>query len=69
VSEGVYCVEDGRVALGIDFFGDPPTCDNFWSAAWELDGDVLRFEDVVSHHGSDVLIEALFGSQPFRRIG
>jgi TRAP-type transport system periplasmic protein len=69
VSDGVYCVEDGRVTLGIDFFGDPPTCDNFWSAAWELDGDVLRFEDVVSHHGSDVLIEALFGSRPFRRIG
>jgi TRAP-type transport system periplasmic protein len=69
VGDGVYCVEDGRVTLGIDFFGDPPTCDNFWSAAWELDGDVLRFEDVVSHHGSDVLIEALFGSRPFRRIG
>jgi TRAP-type transport system periplasmic protein len=69
VDKGVYCVEDGRVALGIDLFSDPPTCGNFWSAAWELDGDVLRFEDVVSHHGSEVLTEALWGSQPWRQIG
>jgi TRAP-type transport system periplasmic protein len=69
VDEGVYCVEDGRVVLGIDAFGDPPTCGNFWSAAWELDGDMLRFEDVVSHHGYQVLTEALWGSQPWRRIG
>jgi TRAP-type transport system periplasmic protein len=69
VDEGVYCVEDGRVALGIDAFGDPPTCGNFWSAAWELDGDLLRFNEVVSHHGYQILTEALWGSQPWRRIG
>jgi TRAP-type transport system periplasmic protein len=68
VDEGVYCVEDGRVVLGIDAFGDPPTCGNFWSAAWELDGDELRFKAVVSHHGSHVLTEALWGSQPWQRI-
>jgi TRAP-type transport system periplasmic protein len=69
VDEGVYCVRDGRVVLGIEAFGDPPTCGNFWSAAWELDGDLLRFRDVVSHHGYQVLVEALFSSEPWSRIG
>jgi Bacterial extracellular solute-binding protein, family 7 len=68
VSEGrgVYCVEDGRVSLGL--LGQPPECGDFWSAGWTLEGDQLQFTDVQSHHGSDLLIETLFGGQPFTRI-
>jgi TRAP-type transport system periplasmic protein len=69
VDVGVYCVEDGRVVLGIDMFSDPPTCGTFWSGAWELAGDELTFVDVTSHHGYQDLIEALFGRQPWQRIG
>jgi hypothetical protein len=65
--EGVYCVEDGRVALGV--LGDPPACGDFWTAGWTLEGDQLRFVDVESGHGSEELIVPLFGSQPFTKIG
>lgn len=64
--EGVYCVEADRVQLGV--LGDPPSCGDFWSARWSLDGDQLRFLEVQSGHGSDELIEPLFGSQPFTKI-
>jgi TRAP-type transport system periplasmic protein len=67
--EGIYCVEDDRVLLGFDEFGDPPTCGNFWSAAWEFDGEELRFRDVVSAIGDQELLEALFSGKPWRRIG
>jgi TRAP-type transport system periplasmic protein len=64
--EGVYCVVDGRVQLGL--LGDPPACGDFWNAAWTLERDRLRFIDVRSDHGSDLLIEGLFGSATFVRI-
>ena len=51
---GVYCVEHGRVSLGL--LGQPPECGDFWSAGWTLEGDQLRFTDVQSHHGFDLLI-------------
>lgn len=63
---GVYCVEHGRVSLGL--LGQPPECGDFWSAGWTLEGDQLRFTDVQSHHGFDLLIATLFGGQPFTRI-
>jgi TRAP-type transport system periplasmic protein len=69
VDVGVYCVEDGRVVLGIDAFTDPPICGTFWSGAWVLDDDELTFDDVTSHHGYQVLIEALFAGKPWQRIG
>jgi hypothetical protein len=40
-----------------------------FSAAWTLDGDQLQFTDVQSGHGFDQLIAALFGGQPFTKIG
>jgi TRAP-type C4-dicarboxylate transport system substrate-binding protein len=40
-----------------------------FSAAWTLDGDQLQFTDVQSGHGADLLIAALFGGQPFTKIG
>lgn len=69
-SSGVYCVEDGRISLGL--LGEPPigeACGDFWSAGWTLDGDQLQFTDIQSGHGSDLLIETQFGGQPFTKIG
>jgi TRAP-type transport system periplasmic protein len=65
--EGVYCVVDVRVQLGL--LGSPPACGDFWNAEWTLEGDRLRFVDVRSDHGSDLLIETLFGGTHFVRIG
>jgi hypothetical protein len=69
VDEGVYCAEGGRVVLGIEAFGDPPTCGSFWRAAWELDGDQLWFRDLESAIGEQDLLEALFAGKPWQRIG
>jgi TRAP-type C4-dicarboxylate transport system substrate-binding protein len=66
---GVYCVEDGRISLGVDDPPIRPACGDFWSAGWTLDGDQLRFVDVRSGHGSDLLLETQFGGQPFTKIG
>jgi TRAP-type C4-dicarboxylate transport system substrate-binding protein len=67
---GVYCVENGRISLGVDDAHIRPVCGDFWSAGWTLDGDQLRFVDVRAGHGSDdVLIETQFGGQPFTKIG
>jgi TRAP-type C4-dicarboxylate transport system substrate-binding protein len=66
---GVYCVDDGRVLLGFAEFGDPPTCGNFWTAAWEFDGEELWFRDLESAIGDQELLEALFAGEPWRRIG
>jgi hypothetical protein len=57
---GVYCTEGGRVELGIGIDVPEPTCGDFWSAAWEVEGDLLRFVDVRSGHGFEDLIDALF---------
>jgi TRAP-type C4-dicarboxylate transport system substrate-binding protein len=68
---GTYSVEDARVIIRLS---DRPDCGTaagkvLFSAGWTIDGDELRFEDVRSGHGSDLLIETLFGSRPFIRIG
>jgi hypothetical protein len=39
-----------------------------FSASWSLEGDQLRFGDVRSGHGNDLLIETLFGTLPFTKI-
>lgn len=68
---GTYAVESARVTITL---GNDPTCGTaankvLFSAGWILDGDQLQFVDVLSGHGSDVLIEALFGGKPFTKIG
>jgi TRAP-type C4-dicarboxylate transport system substrate-binding protein len=69
-NSGVYCVEDGRISLGVDDPPIRPACGDFWSAGWTLDGDQLRFVDIRAGHGSDqLLIETQFGGQPFTKIG
>jgi TRAP-type C4-dicarboxylate transport system substrate-binding protein len=67
VGRGVYCVEQGRVSFGAP--ADPPTCGDFLSARWTLDGDQLRLLDVQYLQGSDLLIQTLFGGQPWTKIG
>ena len=54
--------------------GDDESCgtaanQDLFSAGWTLDGDQLRFVDVRSGHGSDLLIQTLFGGKPFTKIG
>ena len=39
-----------------------------FSAGWHLDGDQMTFTDVLTGHGSDVLIAAIFGGGPFTKI-
>lgn len=65
----MYCIESGRVELGIGINEPEPTCGDFWSAAWEIDADQLRFIDVRSGHGSDALVAALFGERAWTKIG
>ncbi|HZD18472.1 MAG TPA: TRAP transporter substrate-binding protein DctP [Actinomycetota bacterium] len=67
VEQGVYCVAESEVMLGL--IGDPPTCGDFWTARWKLDSDELRFVEVRSAHGSDLLVQTLFGGQPWTKIG
>jgi TRAP-type C4-dicarboxylate transport system substrate-binding protein len=65
-----YSVEDGRVTIQLGSEGDCGTATGqvLFSAGWTLDGDQLRFTDVRSGHGSDLLIATLFGGQPFTKI-
>ena len=63
---GVYCVEDGRVILGL--IGQPPACGDFFNAAWVLEGDQLRFVDVQSDSGFQHFMATLFGGQPFTKV-
>jgi TRAP-type C4-dicarboxylate transport system substrate-binding protein len=65
-----YTVEEGRVTI---YMGDQPSCgtaagEALFSAGWTLEDGQLQFTDVRSGHGSDVLIENLFGGQPFTKI-
>jgi TRAP-type C4-dicarboxylate transport system substrate-binding protein len=69
--EGTYSVKGGRVSI---LLGDDEGCGTsankeLFSAGWRLDGDQLRLLDVRSGHGSDLLIEVLFGGKPFTKIG
>ena len=67
-----YSVEGGRVTIRLG--PDGADCGTaagavLFSAGWTFDGDQLRFTDVQSGHGSDLLIATLFGGQPFTKIG
>jgi TRAP-type C4-dicarboxylate transport system substrate-binding protein len=67
---GTYSVSSGRVTIHL---GTDPGCGTaaglvLFSAGWTLEGDQLRFEDVRSGHGSDLLVETLFGGKPFTKI-
>jgi C4-dicarboxylate-binding protein DctP len=69
---GTYCVEKGRIALGIPAFakkGSDSPCDTFWDAAWTLDGDQLRLLDVKAEDSYPLLLATIFASRPFTRIG
>jgi TRAP-type C4-dicarboxylate transport system substrate-binding protein len=68
---GTYSVTEDRVTFQMGPTGEG--CGTaagkvLFSARWTLDGDQLRFLDVQSGHGSDLLIEALFGGKPFTKI-
>jgi hypothetical protein len=69
---GTYCVEDGRIGLGLAAFakeGSDAPCDPFWDAGWTLEGDQLRFTDVSAGGVYPLLMGVIFGSQPFTKIG
>jgi TRAP-type C4-dicarboxylate transport system substrate-binding protein len=66
-----YTFADGRVTIMLGPTG--PGCGTaagkvLFSASWSLEGDQLRFGDVRSGHGNDLLIETLFGTLPFTKI-
>jgi hypothetical protein len=66
---GSYAVADGRVSVRL---GDDLTVcgtaagDEFFSAAWTLKGDSMRFIDV---RASEFHLVILFGGKPWARIG
>jgi TRAP-type C4-dicarboxylate transport system substrate-binding protein len=67
-----YSVQNGRVIIQMGPQGEG--CGTaagkvLFSARWTLQGDQLRFLDVRSGHGSDLLIQTLFGGKPFTKIG
>jgi|Tabmets5t2r1_1033131.scaffolds.fasta_scaffold00449_4 TRAP-type C4-dicarboxylate transport system substrate-binding protein len=67
-----YSVQGGRVSIHLGPSG--PGCGTaagkvLFSAMWALQGDQLRFLDVRSGHGSDLLIQTLFGQKSFTKIG
>lgn len=69
--DSTYTVEDGRVTTHLG--SGSPSCGTaagkeFFSAGWELDGDELRFVDVDGPEFA-LLMQALFGSTPFERVG
>ena len=70
---GTYCVEDGRLSLGLAAFAEPGTddpCGSFWSAGWTLAGDQLRLVEITTTQGSFPAVEGtIFGGQPFTKIG
>lgn len=68
---GTYAVQGGRVEIVL---GSDPQCGTaaeevLFGAGWTLEDDQLQFTEVRSGHGSDLLVETLFGGQPFAKIG
>lgn len=66
-----YSVDADRVTIRLGRSGE--SCGTaagevLFSAGWTLEGDQLRFLDVQSGHGSDLLVETLFGGKPFTKI-
>jgi TRAP-type C4-dicarboxylate transport system substrate-binding protein len=67
-----YEIVDDRIVVTLGPEG--PDCGSaagrvLFSAGWRLEGDSLTFTDVRSGHGADMLIGALFGGEPWTRIG
>jgi TRAP-type C4-dicarboxylate transport system substrate-binding protein len=71
--DSTYSVEAGRVTIHMGPVGEG--CGSaagrvLFSASWTLEGDRLRFADVRSEDGSpNPFLAALFGGQPFTKIG
>ena len=64
----VYCVEGDRITVGAP---NGSECARYWSAAWELDGDELRFVDFKVEStvlGDETVAPAIFASHPWLRI-
>jgi TRAP-type C4-dicarboxylate transport system substrate-binding protein len=66
-----YSVEGDRVVIQM---GPGPGCGTaanmvLFTSTWSVDGDELLFTDVQSGSGFDPLIETLFGTLPWTRIG
>lgn len=69
---GTYCVENGRIALGIPAFrqtGSDSPCDTSWDAAWTVEGDQLRLVDVQAEDSFPSIEATIFASRPFTKIG
>ncbi|MGB7980600.1 MAG: hypothetical protein WCF36_07380 [Candidatus Nanopelagicales bacterium] len=69
---GLYCVQDGRIGLGLAAFakeGSEAPCDPFWDAGWTVEGDQLRLVDIQADGIYPLLVATIFGSQPFTKIG
>jgi TRAP-type C4-dicarboxylate transport system substrate-binding protein len=70
---GSYTVEDGRVSVR---FGPGSACGDaanevLFTAAWSLDGEELRFEELTSvlyGEADQALLEVLFASTPLVRV-
>ena len=69
VAPGTYCVTGDRVS--IDLFGDPGVCGDgeYFSAAWSLGGDELRFLDTKAASDEEADVRALYGATTWRKIG
>jgi hypothetical protein len=66
-----YSVKNGRLVIQMGPQGEG--CGTaagkvLFSARWTLQGDQLRFLDVRSGHGSDLLIQTVFGAKPYTKI-
>jgi TRAP-type C4-dicarboxylate transport system substrate-binding protein len=67
----VYSVVDERLVVTLGPKG--PDCGTaagqvLFSGRWRLDGTSMSFTDVRSGHGNDLLIESLFGGEPWTKI-
>jgi len=66
-----YTISEGRISVQLGPVGRD--CGDaagkvLFEAAWSLEDDQLRFVDVRSGHGSDLLIANLFGGAPWTKI-
>ncbi|CAN5590662.1 hypothetical protein BH23CHL7_BH23CHL7_24030 [soil metagenome] len=66
-----YTITEGRISVRLGPVG--PACGGaagqvLFEAAWSVEGDQLRFVDVRSGHGFDLLIANLFGGAPWTKI-
>ncbi|MFE3450488.1 TRAP transporter substrate-binding protein [Nonomuraea sp. NPDC059194] len=67
---GPYAVKDGTITLSFREVLCGTMGGDLFSAAWTVDGDQLRFVDLVAGQpGEERLMTALFGAKPWTRIG